>query len=140
VSAIDSPRASRDPRSDARPAGACRRRLRQDVAHDPGGRYELKNISTGQSRSGRIAYPAKLFRNGLVVDVLCPPGEILGGDIPCTAGDIYRRVDLHTVRQRVIIAYGGLAAAIALVGFGLAALLRPRPRPRPDSWPGPDAV
>ena len=109
----------------------------------PGGRYELKNLTAGRWDSGRVSYPARLFRIGLVERVECR-GEILGADPrtspPCTFGNVYRRADLHTLRQRVVIAYGGLAAAIALVGFGLAALLQPRPKPRPDSWPGQDAV
>ena len=45
----------------------------------PGGRYELKNLTAGRWDSGRVSYPARLFRIGLVERVECR-GEILGAD------------------------------------------------------------
>jgi hypothetical protein len=50
-------------------------------------------------------------------------------------GDVYRRVDLHSVKQRVVIAYGGLAAVIVLIGAAFGAFRR-KPKPAGDSTQG----
>ena len=82
----------------------------------PSGRYELKDSTTGKWTTKRVAYPARLFRRGIVVR------DTTG------FGRIYRRVALHTLRQRVVIFYGGFAVVIVLVGVAFGALRRGRVR------------
>jgi hypothetical protein len=107
----------------------------------PGGHYELRNLTQGGWETGRITYPARLFRPGLSQRLLCESigigraGEFNGEQAGCVAGDIYRAVDLSTVKHRVFIAYGGLVAVIVLIGAAFGALRR-RPRPQvPPSFP-----
>jgi hypothetical protein len=112
----------------------------------PGGRYETKNLTTGRWETGRITYPARFFRVSLVErDTECarfapsPPEQLPGSTLPtreerCLSEVIYHRVDLHTVRQRVVIAYSGLAVAIILIGLALGALFRrSTPPPSPSA-------
>jgi hypothetical protein len=42
----------------------------------------------------------------------------------CASQIVYHRVDLHTVKQRVLITFGGLALAVILVGVAFGALGR----------------
>jgi hypothetical protein len=89
-----------------------------------------------RSRSGKtasqISYPARLFRSGLPerVVVECDPFERGYQD-----GHVLRRVDLHTVRERTVIAFGGLALAVILIGLALGALLRRSREPQPIAPP-----
>jgi uncharacterized ion transporter superfamily protein YfcC len=109
----------------------------------PAGRYEVKNLTTGRWQTNRITYPARLFRVGLpalqrreicrqTVEVAVPTA----GDGPpqietrCVRSieTVRRRVDLHTVRERVLIVYGGLAVIVLLIGLASGALHRSRSR------------
>jgi hypothetical protein len=90
----------------------------------PAGRYELKNLTTGQWETDKISYPARLFRTGLVQRWDCTP---FPHERACPSSAVYRRADLHTVRQRVVIVYGGLAVVVILVGVAFGAARRPGP-------------
>jgi hypothetical protein len=100
----------------------------------PGGRYEQKDLTRGYWETNRIVFPAKLFRVGLVERVVesCknPPGD----PFSCLRYSeiVYHRVDLHTLRQRVEVVYGGLAVAIVLVGLALGGARRSEPARRPS--------
>jgi hypothetical protein len=105
----------------------------------PSGRYEQKNLTTGQWESGRITYPARLFRAGLVereVEPCVATREDPFHNFDCGI-NVFRRVDLHTVRQRVVIAYGGLAVVVILVGVAFGALRRKPSSPPPPAPPTP---
>ena len=87
----------------------------------PGGRYELRNLTTGRWESGRIAYPARLFRFGLSMRYrLCAVATTQ----ECRRETVYRRVKLDEVKTRIFIVYGSAAAVVALVGLAFGAARR----------------
>jgi uncharacterized ion transporter superfamily protein YfcC len=108
----------------------------------PAGRYEVKNLTTGRWQTNRVTYPARLFRAGLpslqrkkicrqTAQVAVPtvgdgPGQV---ETRCVRSieTVRRRVDLHTLRERVLIVFGGLAVIVLLVGLALGARRRSRP-------------
>jgi hypothetical protein len=86
----------------------------------PSGRFETHNLASGEWEN-RIAYPAKVFRVGL--RKRSEPTNGTGGAVPADRA-VRLTVDLHTLRERVLIFYSGLAAVVVLVGaaFGVRAL------------------
>jgi uncharacterized ion transporter superfamily protein YfcC len=107
----------------------------------PAGRYEVKNLTNGRWQTNRITYPARLFRVGLPSlqrkQICRQTAEV---PVPTAGGDprqietrcvrsietVRRRVDLHAVRERVLIVYGGLAVIVVLVGLALTTPRRAR--------------
>jgi hypothetical protein len=104
----------------------------------PSGRFEQKNLTSGYWLTPRIGYPARLFRAGLAEreeDFAC--ARSASNSAFCLGAPrrlaVIRQVDLHTVRQRVLIAFGALAVVIILVGVAFGALRRkPSPPPAPS--------
>jgi hypothetical protein len=95
----------------------------------PGGKYEQRNLTAGRWDTGKITYPARLFRPGLVQRAaFCKRYAQVN---VCASQIVYHRVDLHTVKQRVLITFGGLALAVILVGVAFGALGR-KPPPRSE--------
>jgi hypothetical protein len=95
----------------------------------PGGKYEQRNLTAGRWDTGKITYPARLFRPGLVQRAaFCKRYAQVN---VCASQIVYHRVDLHTVKQRVLITFGGLALAVILVGVAFGALRR-KPPPRSE--------
>jgi uncharacterized ion transporter superfamily protein YfcC len=87
----------------------------------PAGRYESKNLTTGRWETSQVAYPAKLLRSGLRSrETSCASSTPTN---PCAGAQTVRlRTDLHALRSRVVVVFGGVAAAVVLVGVALGAL------------------
>lgn len=86
----------------------------------PAGGYESKNLTTGRWETAQVAYPAKLLRFGLRSrDRSCEPGT---SSNPCAVQTVRLRTDLDALRSRVLVVFGGAAAAVVLVGVALGAL------------------
>jgi uncharacterized ion transporter superfamily protein YfcC len=101
----------------------------------PGGRYEQKNLTRGYWETDRVVFPAKLFRFGLaerVVEACTDTPEDPFGRFACSYM-VLRRVDLHTLRERVVVSYAGLAAVVVLIGLAIGALRRPSRPPSAES-------
>jgi hypothetical protein len=100
----------------------------------PSGHYESKNLTAGRWETGRLTYPARLFNSGLVERYVagCDPATNSGSicDQPYT---VYRQVNLHTVRQRVVVFFGGLALVLILVGLAVGLLRRKPAAPQATS-------
>jgi hypothetical protein len=88
----------------------------------PPGRFEEKNLTTGRN-DRRVPYPARLFRIGFV-----QRGQRCASTNPdqCRGDATFevRFVDLHALRSRVAVFYGGLAWAVALMGLALGLMFR----------------
>jgi hypothetical protein len=96
----------------------------------PSGPVERKNLTSGKWETSRLDYPARLFRTGIVKkDRNCNGRPVLlpGGEIgrSCESQTVYQVVDLHTVRERVVVVYAGLAVVVPLIGVAFGALRRP---------------
>lgn len=91
----------------------------------PSGRYEEKDLTAGRWNTSQIAYPARLFRPGLPKrERVCSDPFRSPADPGCPGVIVLQRVDLHALKQRVVVAYGGLAVAVVLVGLAFGALRR----------------
>ena len=92
----------------------------------PAGSIEEKNLTTGVWDTKRVGYPARLFRVGLAERDVEPcratPDDPFG-NLNCDT-HVLRRVDLHTLRTRVVVFYGGLAVVVILVGAAFGAFRR----------------
>ena len=71
----------------------------------PSGRFEVE-LTGNTFDTNRISYPARLFRTGLSTD-----SGFRG----------IQGVDLHTLRTRVVVFYGGLAVVVVLLGAAFGA-------------------
>ena len=87
----------------------------------PAGRYESKNLTTGRWETSQVAYPAKLLRSGLRSrEASCASSTPTK---PCAGAQTVRlRTDLDALRSRVLVLFGGVAAAVILVGVASGAL------------------
>lgn len=90
----------------------------------PAGRYESKNLTTGQWETSQVGHPARLLRHGLRSrDVSCVSPSARNPDVCVGAARIVRlRTDLDALRSRTLVVFGALAAVIVLVGVAAGAL------------------
>lgn len=87
----------------------------------PAGRYETKNLTTGQWETAELQYPAKLLRSGLRSRQTSCASSTQAD--PCVGAVTVRlRTDLDALRSRVLVTFGALAAAIVLAGIAFGAL------------------
>ena len=89
----------------------------------PAGRYESKNLTTGQWETSQVGYPAKLLRHGLRsrdVSCLTRPGS--NQSLCVGAVTIRLQTDLDALRSRALVVFGALAAVIVLIGVAAGAL------------------
>ena len=103
----------------------------------PAGRFEQKDLTRGYWPTHRVGFPAKLFRGGLAeraVGACTPTANPLG----CLGHSeiVYRRVDLHSLRERVVVIYAALAAVVVLVGLAVGTLRRPTRPPTSEPHAG----
>jgi hypothetical protein len=94
----------------------------------PAGQYETHSLTTG-TWTNRLPFPAALFRTGIRErDERCITGGRLDPLDPFRATKscpragtiVLLQTDLHALKQRVLVFYGGLAAVVILVGMPLA--------------------